>query len=210
MHKSIRRLSIGAAVPSRDPRCCKMQWCARASCRNSSVYRGEFCRASSRRRKKKSPIMSECHIITHSSSTFVPTALGAILCLGGSNLYVPLMRTCFSWALWLLYILLRTGNNIRKYTAVAGPLKTNFAQICGQWCSATPMLHMSQYPPPQKKTKHRVLCLILPLLIWILDITFRFYWRIEPWVVKDQSWWCGWIVMTLGAAFPRATTLHIK
>lgn len=51
MHKSIRRLSIGAAVPSRDPHCCKKHWCARASCRNSFVYRGEFCRASSSRRK---------------------------------------------------------------------------------------------------------------------------------------------------------------
>lgn len=51
MHKSIRRLSIGAAVPSRDPHCCKRHWCARVSCRHSSMYREEFCRASSSRRK---------------------------------------------------------------------------------------------------------------------------------------------------------------
>lgn len=204
MHKSIRRLSIGAAVPSRDPHCCKMQWCARASCRNSSVYRGEFL-PSLIQKAKKSPIMSECHIMPHSSSTFVPTALGAILCHGGSNLYVPLMSTCFSWALWLLHILPRTGNNIGKFTAVAGPLKPNFAQICGRWCSVTSMLHMSQPPPPKK------CILILPLLIWISgNIAFRFYWHIEPWVVKDQAWWCGWIALTLGATFPRATTLHIK
>lgn len=45
---------------------------------------------------EKKLIMSECHIIPHSSSTFVQTTLGAVFCCGGSNLYVPLMRICFS------------------------------------------------------------------------------------------------------------------
>lgn len=45
---------------------------------------------------EKIPIISDCHIIPHSSSTFVLTTLGAVFCCGGSNFYIPIMRICFS------------------------------------------------------------------------------------------------------------------
>lgn len=42
---------LGQQSHQETPHCCKKHWCARASCRNSFVDRGEFCRASSSRRK---------------------------------------------------------------------------------------------------------------------------------------------------------------